>query len=318
MVTVAGHSGMFQDNSKKTLIVIEGPTAVGKTAFAIALAKQLQTVIISADSRQFYRELAIGTARPTQEEMEGVVHYFLGHLSVHDYYNVSRFEQDVVALLPSLFSRNQYVIMAGGSGLYIDAVCNGIDDFPDPDPELRSYLKGLLRDDGIEKLRSLLLEHDPEYYKSVDLMNPVRLQRALEVALTTGKPYSEMRAGQKKTRDFNIIKIGLNLSREVLFERIAHRVDRMMHDGLLDEARSMLPYRHLTALNTVGYKELFEYLDGNVTLQQVVENIKTNTRRYAKRQLTWFKRDRDVKWVEPGQLNKVLEHITGLQSARLH
>jgi len=312
MVTVSDHSGMFQDNSKSTLIVIEGPTAVGKTAFAIALAKNLHTSVISADSRQFYRELSIGTARPTQEEMDGVTHHFLGHLSIHDYYNVSRFEQDVVVLLHSLFSDNQYVIMAGGSGLYIDAVANGIDDFPDPDPELRSYLKGLLRDEGIEKLRSLLLEHDPVYYRSVDLMNPVRLQRALEVVLSTGKPFSELRAGQPKTRDFNIVKIGLNLPREVLFERIAKRVDKMMQDGLLDEAKALLPFRHLTALNTVGYKEIFEYLDGNVTLQQAVENIKTNTRRYAKRQLTWFKRDQEVKWFEPGQLSEVLKHISGL------
>jgi tRNA dimethylallyltransferase len=254
MVKGSDHSGMFQDNSISTLIVIEGPTAVGKTAFAIALAKKLNTSVISADSRQFYRELSIGTARPSPEEMDGVKHYFLGHLSIHDYYNVSRFEHDALALLPSLFAENHFVIMAGGSGLYIDAVCNGIDDFPDPDPELRSYLKGLLRDEGIEKLRSLLLEHDPEYYKSVDLMNPARLQRALEVALTTGKPYSELRAGQRKPRDFNVIKIGLNLPREELFERIALRVDRMMHDGLLEEVRSLLPFRHLTALNTVGYK----------------------------------------------------------------
>lgn len=312
MVTVSGYSGMSQHNSGNTLIVIEGPTAVGKTAFAIALAKKLNTSVISADSRQFYRELSIGTARPSQEELDGVAHYFLGHLSIHDYYNVSLFEQDVVALLPSLFLDNQYVIMAGGSGLYIDAVCNGIDAFPDPDAELRSYLKGLLRDEGIEKLRILLLEHDPEYYRSVDLMNPARLQRALEVVLSTGKPYSAMRAGQPKTRDFNTIKIGLNLPREVLFERIAKRVDKMMDDRLLEEVRSMLPFRHLTALNTVGYKELFEYLDGEVTLQQAVENIKTNTRRYAKRQLTWFKRDLGVNWIEPGQLSEVLRYIPGM------
>ena len=312
MVTVSGHSEMSQHNSGNTLIVIEGPTAVGKTAFAITLAKKLGASVISADSRQFYRELSIGTARPSLEEMNGVTHYFLGHLSIHDYYNVSRFEQDVVALLPSLFSDNQNVIMAGGSGLYIDAVCNGIDDFPDPDPELRSYLKGLLRDEGLEKLRSLLLEHDPEYYRSVDLMNPVRLQRALEVVLSTGKPFSALRAGQPKIRDFKVVKIGLNLPREVLFERIAKRVDQMIDTGLPDEVRSMLPFRHLTALNTVGYKELFGYLDGNVTLNQAVENIKTNTRRYAKRQLTWFKRDQEVKWLEPGQLSEAMQFLSGL------
>jgi len=296
---------MIPGKSDRKLIVIEGPTAVGKTAFAVTLAKKINTVIISADSRQFYKELSIGTARPSAEEMQGVKHFFSGHLSIHDYYNVSRFEQDVVALLPSLFTDHPIVIMAGGSGLYIDAVCNGIDNFPDPDPELRSYLKGLLRDEGIEKLRQLLKEQDPEYYSTVDLMNPVRLQRALEVTITSGKPFSELRFGQQRKRDFEVIKIGLNLPRELLFERIALRADRMMHDGLLEEARLLLPYRHLTALNTVGYKELFGYLDGDVTLQQAVENIKTNTRRYAKRQLTWFKRDKEVQWVEPSQAEEV-------------
>lgn len=309
MVVITGHQGMSDDNSKNTLIVIEGPTAVGKTAFAVALAKMLNTSVISADSRQFYKELKIGTAKPSVEEMEGVHHLLLGHLSIHDYYNVSRFEQEVLTLLPALFAENQYVILAGGSGLYIDAVCNGIDDFPDPDPELRSYLKGLLRDEGIEKLQNLLFKHDPEYYRSVDLMNPVRLQRALEVVLSTGKPYSELRAGQPKVRDFNIVKIGLNLPREVLFARIARRVDKMMDDGLLEEVRSLLPFRHLTALNTVGYKELFDYLDGNITLQQAVENIKTNTRRYAKRQLTWFKRDPEVKWVEPDHVQELQAYL---------
>ncbi|HOW30683.1 MAG TPA: tRNA (adenosine(37)-N6)-dimethylallyltransferase MiaA [Bacteroidales bacterium] len=309
MVVITGHQGMSDDNSKNTLIVIEGPTAVGKTAFAVALAKMLNTSVISADSRQFYKELKIGTAKPSVEEMEGVHHLLLGHLSIHDYYNVSRFEQEVLTLLPVLFAENQYVILAGGSGLYIDAVCNGIDDFPDPDPELRSYLKGLLRDEGIEKLQNLLFKHDPEYYRSVDLMNPVRLQRALEVVLSTGKPYSELRAGQPKVRDFNIVKIGLNLPREVLFARIARRVDKMMDDGLLEEVRSLLPFRHLTALNTVGYKELFDYLDGNITLPQAVENIKTNTRRYAKRQLTWLRRDPEVKWVEPDHVQELQAYL---------
>ena len=306
MKTHAGHGpSMISGKTNHTLIVIEGPTAVGKTAFAVTLAKMLGSVVISADSRQFYQELSIGTARPSAEEMEGVKHYFSGNLSIHDYYNVARFETDVLKLLPSLFAENPLVIMAGGSGLYIDAVCNGIDDFPDPDPELRSYLKGLLRDEGIEKLRELLKEQDPAYYDSVDLMNPVRLQRALEVSITSGKPYSELRAGQFRKRDFRILKIGLNLPREALFERINRRVEMMMEAGLPGEAGSLLPFRHLNALNTVGYKELFEYFDGKVLLEQAVENIKTNTRRYAKRQLTWFQRDKEVNWFEPSQVKDV-------------
>jgi|WetSurMetagenome_2_1015567.scaffolds.fasta_scaffold64844_2 tRNA dimethylallyltransferase len=300
---------MFQNIQNHTLIVIEGPTAVGKTAFAISLAKKLGTSIISADSRQFYKEISIGTARPSLEEMGGVKHYFSGQLSIHDYYNVSQFETDVMELLPSLFADNQFVIMAGGSGLYIDALCNGIDDFPDPDPELRSYLKGLLRDEGIEKLQNLLFEHDPDYYKTVDLMNPVRLQRALEVTMSTGKPYSEQRVRQSKMRDFNIVKIGLYLPREILFKRINQRVDEMMSNGLLTEVKSLLPFRHLNALNTVGYKELFEFFDGELTLAQAVENIKTNTRRYAKRQITWFKRDKTVKWFEPIALKEMFESL---------
>jgi len=284
---------------KPLLVVIVGPTAVGKTTTAINLAKTLNTVILSADSRQFYAELSIGTAKPDTDQLIEVQHYFVGHLSVHDYYNVSRFEADVLQLLPSLFEKNPVVLLVGGSGLYIDAVCNGIDDFPDPAPDLRNYLKGILVDEGIGKLVELLRKHDPAYLEKADAANPNRLLRALEVCMTSGKPYSLQRMNQPKTRDFDVIKIGLNLPREELFNRIGQRVDQMMTAGLLDEVKSFLPLRHLNALNTVGYKELFAYLDGEVLLERAVENIKTNTRRYAKRQLTWFKRDQEINWFEP-------------------
>ena len=293
----------------RTLITIAGPTAVGKTACAIQLARSMDTVILSADSRQFYRELNIGTAKPSAGELESASHYFIGNLSIHDYYNISRFEADVLALLNNLFRDHSCVLMVGGSGLYLDAVCKGIDDFPDPDPQLRAYLKGILEDEGIEKLRELLSLHDPDYLREVDPFNPNRIIRALEVCLATGTPYSRQRSRQSRKRDFNIIKIGLNLPRAELFSRINQRVDQMMADGLLEEAHSLLPFRHLNALNTVGYKELFEFFDEKVSLEQAVENIKTNTRRYAKRQLTWFKRDKEITWFEPGQAEAIREFI---------
>ncbi|HEX7411045.1 MAG TPA: tRNA (adenosine(37)-N6)-dimethylallyltransferase MiaA [Bacteroidales bacterium] len=294
-------------DSKPLLVVITGPTAVGKTAVSIALAKALDTVILSADSRQFYAELNIGTAKPDAAQFSEVQHYFVGQLSIHDYYNVARYEADVLQLLPSLFEKHPVVLMVGGSGLYIDAVCRGIDDFPDPTPELRNYLKGILADEGISKLQDLLQQHDPAHMLEVDIANPKRLLRALEVCMTTGKPYSEQRMNQSKARDFRVVKIGLNLPRAELFARIGQRVDQMMVAGLLEETKQFIPLRHLNALNTVGYKELFTYLDGEVSLERAVENIKTNTRRYAKRQLTWFKRDMEMKWFEPHQTAEILD-----------
>jgi tRNA dimethylallyltransferase len=294
---------------KPILVVIAGPTAVGKTSTAITLAKILNTVILSADSRQFYAELNIGTAKPDVFELSEVQHYFVGHLSIHDYYNVSRFEQEVLQLLSSLFEKNPFVLLVGGSGLYIDAVCNGIDDFPDPAPELRKYLKGILLDEGICKLIDLLRKHDPDYLKKADVSNPNRLMRALEVSMTTGKSYSSQLMNQPKTREFDIIKIGLTLPREELFNRIGQRVDMMMAAGLLEEAKRLLQWRHLNALNTVGYKELFAYLDGEVILERAVENIKTNTRRYAKRQMTWFKRDQEIRWFKPYEVEEIINLI---------
>lgn len=296
-------------NSEKYLVVIAGPTAVGKTDIAIHLAKKWNTEIISADSRQFYNEMSIGTAKPDHKQLKEVKHHFIGQLSIHDYFNVSKFENEALSLLKILFEKNNIVFMVGGSGLYIDAVCRGIDDFPDPEPEFRHYLKGVYLDDGIRKLQEMLLEQDPEYFATVDINNPNRLLRALEVCHVTGKKFSEQRLNNSKQRDFQIIKIGLNLPRPELFNRIELRVDQMIEKGLVEEVKSLLPFRHLNALNTVGYKEIFEFLDSKITLEQAILNIKTNTRRYAKRQLTWFNRNEDYTWFEPSQLNEIINFL---------
>lgn len=272
-------------------MVITGPTAVGKTDYTISLAEQLGTPIISADSRQMFRELKIGTAAPTEVELARVKHYFVGNLSIHDYYNVSMFEQQVLELLETLFISHPVVIMTGGSPQYIDAVCNGIDELPDPEPGIRQYVNNLFKTNGIEALRAQLALLDPEYYNRVNHNDHKRMIRAVEVSLQMKKPYSQCLHQTKKERNFKIEKYYLNRPREVLFDRISRRVDSMMEQGLLEEARQLLSYRGLNALNTVGYKELFDCFDGKCSLEQAVEDIKTHTRRYAKRQLTWFKRD---------------------------
>lgn len=277
--------------SDRTLLVITGPTAVGKTDYTISLAEQLGTPIISADSRQMFRELKIGTAAPTEAELARVKHYFVGNLSIHDYYNVSIFEQQVLELLETLFLSHPVVIMTGGSPQYIDAVCNGIDELPDPEPGIRQYVNNLFKTNGIDALRAQLALLDPDYYERVNHNDHKRMIRAVEVSLQMKKPYSQCLHQTKKERHFKIEKYYLNRPRDVLFERINRRVDAMMEQGLLEEARQLLPYRDLNALNTVGYKELFDYFDGKCSLEQAVEDIKTHTRRYAKRQLTWFKRD---------------------------
>ncbi len=271
--------------------MIAGPTAVGKTQFAIQTAIDCESVVISADSRQFYREMKIGTAAPTPDELAAVPHYFVGNLSIHDYYSVSRFEQDVLQLLPSLFAKNPVVVMTGGSGLYIDAVCNGIDELPDPDEELRQFVNNLYLNDGIEALRTELRRVDPAYYDRCNLADHKRMIRAVEVSLQMGQPYSDFLRNTHRKRDFDIIKICLTRPRDILFDRINRRVDQMMTDGLLDEVKSLYSQKHLNSLNTVGYKELFDYLDGKLSLEQAVTDIKTHTRRYAKRQMTWFKRN---------------------------
>lgn len=291
------------------LVVIAGPTASGKTALGVRLAKIFKTEIISADSRQFYRELTIGTAKPTPEEMEMVPHHFVNHLSVCDPYNVSCYEADVLELLALLFEKHRVVFLVGGSGLYIDAVCHGIDTLPDPDPEIRAELKRILLHEGTDALRRELRQFDPDYASTADLANPARLIRALEVFRATGIPYSVFRRNQRKERPFQILKLCLDLPRETLYQRINQRVDRMMADGFLEEARRMLPFRHLNALNTVGYKELFDHFDGLTDLPAAIEKIKTNTRRYAKRQLTWWRRDGGYGWVGQEPMAKVLSII---------
>jgi tRNA dimethylallyltransferase len=295
---------------KNTLIVILGPTAIGKTGFAIHIARHFQTEIISCDSRQFYRELKIGVAAPTTEELNKVKHHFVGQLSISDYYNVSKFENEVIDFLGDYFKTHQYAVMTGGSGLYIDAVCKGIDELPDADEVLRNELKDRLEKEGLPSLIAQLKELDPEYHKVVDLNNPNRITRALEVCIATGKPYSQLRNNKPIERDFEIIKIGLNRPREELFENIGLRVDKMVVEGLLDEVKSLKKYQHLNALNTVGYKEIFQYFEGNYSLQQAIEKIKTNTRRYAKRQLTWFKRDKDIHWFHPEDLQEVKNFLS--------
>ena len=295
----------------KNLIVVLGPTAVGKTSLSIKLAKQFNTEIISADSRQFYRELKIGTALPAPEELTEVKHHFLGNLSIFDYYNVSRFEIDVIELLNLSFNINNssFMFMVGGSGLYINAVCQGIDYLPDPDDAIRKQLRETLEINGIQTLQKQLLEIDPKYYNIVDIANPNRLMRALEVCIKTGKKYSELRTQKHKHRNFNLVKIGLYKEISELYDIINKRVDKMIDSGLVEEARDLYPYRELNALNTVGYKELFKYFDGDISLEEAIIKIKTNSRHYAKRQLTWFRKDKSIKWFLPSETSEIIEFI---------
>lgn len=287
----------------KHLIVIVGPTAIGKTRLSIKLAKHFACDILSADSRQFFRETAIGTAKPSKEEQEGIPHHFIDSLSIHDEYNVGKFEDDAISKLAELFKKNDVAIMVGGSGLYVDAVCNGIDDIP-KDKMIREQLVQDLEENGIEKLQQELKELDPEHFEKMNIHNPQRLIRALEVCRLSGKPYSSFRKGLSKERNFLIHKIGLNADRELVYNNINKRVDIMMNQGLLDEVKSVHAFKHLNSLNTVGYKELFSYLDGNSNLDEAIEQIKKNTRNFAKRQLTWFRRDESTKWFGPENSTK--------------
>lgn len=292
---------------EKTLIVIAGPTAVGKTALSIEWAKKLNTCILSADSRQFYKEMKIGTAAPSESELKEVKHHFIAHLSIHDYYNVSMYEIQALEILKQAFKTNDYVIVCGGSGLYIDALSYGIDTLPDPDPILRKHLTELLFKGETDDLLRQLKELDPEFYEIVDKNNPKRILRALEVCIQTNQTYTSLRKNQQKKRDFSIVKYCLSLPRETLYQRINRRTDQMITDGLLNEAKTLYPFKHLNALNTVGYKELFGFIDGKYTLEESIEKIKTNTRRYAKRQITWFKRDKTYQSISPQELrNKYL------------
>ncbi len=296
--------------SDKKLIVITGPTAVGKTSLCLDIAREFEIPIINADSRQIFRELRIGTASPTPEQLKQVRHYFVGSLSINDYYSASMYEQDVMTLLDKLFQTSDYALMAGGSMMYIDAVCNGIDDIPTVDEKTRTVLKQRLEEEGIEALAEELKRLDPEHYEIVDRKNPRRVIHALEICHMTGSTYTSFRTAIKKQRPFQIIKIGLNRDREELYQRINHRVDEMMQQGLLDEARRLAGHRETNALNTVGYKELFEYFDNKWSLEEAIERIKGNTRRYARKQLTWFKRDEKMKWFHPAQKEEITTYIS--------
>ena len=286
---------------ENTLLVIAGPTASGKTDLALRLAKAYGTEIISADSRQMYREMSIGTAVPSLSERASVPHHFVQHLSIHQYYNVSMYEQAVMQLLPSLFAKNSVVVMVGGSGLYMDAVCCGIDDLPSVDMTLRNELQNKFGELGIEWLRSQLRLLDPVHYDKVDLRNPQRMLKALEVCLQTGQPYSSFLTAPRRARNFRIMKLGLTLPREELNTRINQRVDEMVAAGLVNEVESLYEHRHLNALKTVGYKEIFEAIEKQCTLEEAIEQIKLHTRKYAKRQMTWFQRDNSIRWVHPFQ-----------------
>ncbi|GHU61315.1 tRNA dimethylallyltransferase 1 [Bacteroidia bacterium] len=286
----------------KSLLVILGPTGVGKTELGLLLAEKIDSPVISADSRQIYKGIEIGTAAPTSEELERVKHYFVGNLELTDYYSASRFEEEVMNLLPKLFQEQDVVLMSGGSMMYIDAVCKGIDDIPNIDEKLRAELKDLFNNEGIEPLRQQLKILDPDFYRQVDLKNYKRVIHALEICLMTGKPYSSLRTNKTKPRPFRIVKIGLTREREELYDRINRRVDVMIEQGLVEEARKLYPLRHLNSLNTVGYKELFNYFSGEWTLEFAIEKIKQNTRIYSRKQMTWFKRDSEIQWYHPEKI----------------
>lgn len=294
---------------KKNLIVVVGPTAIGKTELAIKLAQFYQTEIISADSRQFFKEMNIGTAKPSTEELAAAPHHFINSHSIKTLFSTGDFEVQALQLIDELFKKHDVLIMVGGSGLYIDAICKGLDDLPEIDLNIREQLNHKLANEGIESIKKQLQELDPEYFEKVDQANPQRMVRGLEVVLSTGQKLSSFLTAKKKERPFKIIKIGLNTDRALLYERINHRVDLMMEAGLLEEAKSLLLHRQYNALNTVGYSELFDYFDGNIDLPSAVAMIKQNTRRFAKRQLTWFRRDEDMAWFEPNDIDQLISYL---------
>lgn len=295
--------------SSQTLLVVVGPTAIGKTDIAIEVALRLGTEIILCDSRQIYREMRIGTARPSEEKLAAVKHHFISAISIMEYYNASMFELAVLDLLADLFRKHEIVIMTGGSGLYADAVCKGIDDLPTIEPEIRENLLKRLSFEGIMSLRHELLKIDPEYCRTADIRNPKRILKALEVFYMTGQPYSQFLTKKNKTRDFKIVKIGLNRDRKELYDIIDKRVDLMLQNGLVEEARSLYDARNMNALNTVGYKELFDYFEGKYSLEKAVELIKQNTRRFAKRQISWFARDKEIAWFHPDQMQEIWDFV---------
>ena len=292
-----------------TLIVLIGPTGVGKTELSLRLAEHFHTSIVSADSRQLYADLKIGTAAPTSEQLNRAPHYLVGTLKLTDYYSAARYEEEALATLDNLFRQHDTVILTGGSMMYIDAICKGIDDIPTVDTETRELMLQRYETEGLEKLCAELKLLDPEYYRIVDLKNPKRVIHALEICYMTGKTYTSFRTQQKKQRPFRIIKVGLTRDRAELYDRINRRVDIMIEEGLLEEARSVYPYRTLNSLNTVGYKEMFNYLDGTWELPFAIEKIKQNSRIYSRKQMTWFKRDEEIQWFHPEQETEILDYI---------
>lgn len=294
---------------QNTLVVIAGPTASGKSDLAVAIAKHYHAEIISADSRQFFKEIPIGTAAPSKELQQVVKHHFVGNLSITEEYNASKYEQDVLTLLNKSFQKSTLMVLTGGSGLYIDAVCNGIDELPEADSQIRKDVNKMFAETGLDGLQEKLQRIDPAYFSVVDKNNPARIMRALEVCLQTGKKYSELRQNEKKQRDFRIIKIALEVSRQILNERINKRADQMIENGWIAEAKSAFQFKHLNSLNTLGYKELFNYFEDKWTLEYALEKIKTNTRRYAKRQMTWFRKDEEYSWFSPDDEIGIIQFI---------
>ena len=297
-----------------TLIVLIGPTGVGKTELSLSIAEHFNTCIVSSDSRQLYADLKIGTAAPTPEQLARVKHHFVGTLQLTDYYSAAQYEAEVMSKLEELFQKNDVVVLTGGSMMYVDAICKGIDDIPTVDKDTRKLMMQKYEMEGLEKLCAELKLLDPEYYQIVDLKNPKRVIHALEICYMTGKTYTSFRTQSTKKRPFRIIKIGLTREREELYDRINRRVDEMMKDGLLEEARSVYAYKHLNSLNTVGYKEMFQYMDGEWTLDFAIEKIKQNSRIYSRKQMTWFKRDKDITWFHPDQQKEIMNHINNLLS----
>lgn len=294
---------------KPVLVVLLGPTGVGKTELSLSLAEFLHTPIINADSRQLYRDIPIGTAAPTPQELQRVKHYFVGTLELTDYYSAAQYEADALSLLKTLHQQNPYALMSGGSMMYLDAVCKGIDDIPTVDKDTRKTMLEKYESEGLERLCQELKLLDPDYYDIVDRKNPKRVIHALEICYMTGKTYTSFRTRQPKERPFDILKIGLRREREELYDRINRRVDDMITQGLIDEARRVLPFRHTNALNTVGYKEMFNYLDGTWTLETAVEKIKQNTRIYSRKQMTWFRRDDSIRWFHPDEAKAIKQLI---------
>lgn len=300
----------INNDRRPTLVIVAGPTGIGKTDLCVRIAKQLGTVIISADSRQTYRELKIGTAAPTPLQLEEVKHFMIGSHSINDYYNAYEYEQDVLNLLDGLFKEHETVLLVGGSMMYIDAVCYGIDDLPTISQQVRNEVMELYHTRGLEFLQEELRQRDPDFYEEIDLKNPKRVIHAVEICRMTGLPYSSLRTRSVRQRPFRILHIGLDMDRSLLYERINRRVDIMMDEGLEDEARRFYPFRNLNALNTVGYKELFAYFSGEISKEEAVDLIKRNSRRYAKRQLTWFRRDKNYRWFHPSDEAEIIKFVT--------